>query len=1276
MLGKFENQIEPETSEKNIYCRPMSTDDLIKVPDFFDKVVGKYKQKLDTDTRLVFITVNHVVPTLLPYLKSLGELGDILSIIGKSSHIDNRVKENIKVQYPLLTPEDVEVYPSKEKLNNEKNNYEYARDFVANQIEIWRKKNGNQNVTPRLIIIDIGGYFASPLPALCSDQRIKDVMLGVVEDTENGHQKYEKIIKYANTCPVISVARSILKETEDWNVGKSIVEATDSLLRLPMHTIIERNSYTGVIGYGKIGSSIAFHCKNKGLNVLVCEFNPLRRMKASSQGFKTVGLDTIYQECSLIFAATGMQCIQKTDFKKLQDNVIISSCTSADDEFDLSWLLKNKKEEFNCDYEHYSNSVTTYLIDVDNQEKRINLLQEGNAVNFRFNGVNGPYICSVQASLLVAAMKLINFKGKKNNIHELSESTMKDIASIWNFAFDDKLPGLYKLPSFSSYNNEEHDPRMGACKQVEQLFLKSRTVYIIAEEQQLPIQFARTYASEKLKQSYYRLILYFDGSRDFYLEIKQFIKKTNEIFSESNINADQLSKAQIIKCFHKRLRQEGEWILILNADKLTDESMQTIIPSVLLYHQHVLIIKCKKPSPELHNFLELGDYTKREAKEYLSQKKEFSNDLIEIVVDKFNQNPMLLKYVSKGVLYSKKHTVSNTGGLGFVNGAAKYFDENSVWEESPDKKVKAVLDYLAGKGNLYDVFVKIRKFLSILACLNYDTLSYTVTKKIAEKIWGTSALEELDKIVDKGLLIKGDDTYSLPGQLRESLLEDKNFLTDLFRYLPFTLLQDLCKEEIDDDLFVCHSQILCDIKLLEILDNPRKFGVLIKETEEIRMTYNLYINLINNYDDSSNFVKGIEYCEKAYEMLSSPTKAVVLGLNEAKKIELYGCWVSLLYKADKQAEALEKCFDLLNMKILNSGATHKKLTFNMDSKLDFENFSHSIVQMCEYLLNQNSAWDHDLVGIIRTLANILECFDFLDCSKKIYEVSLSYYKKFPKQTNSKDSNEIKEAYMNLLMEYSLLLSQFNDRDCRLKAISLFSDAIDNCASKDEGFNLIIQAQYLLTQFRMKNDLAQHFEQPLKEIRLKIREKCSEVSIEYAEILKLLSECCIANKRVKKGISYLEEAIDLLKQFYDPECSLEIFKNMKILSNYYFKINDIRNAEDTMNEAMEILNKFQNTSQINHSYLLHALESGFEVSKTQAESQKLDIQQSFSHLQDAKLERIDIFNQSSQAANMFGLFSNSVNSNTESQDTGKRKPEESPKGEPSAKYRKTELSPNK
>lgn len=110
-------------------------------------------------------------------------------------------------------------------------------------------------------------------------------ILGVVEDTENGLRRYLSLPK--TPCPVYSVARSPLKDPEDFLVGQSVVFSAEALIRERGGILNGRPAC--VIGFGKVGSSIARMLHAKNVPVTVCDTDPVRMAQALAQGFRTAG---------------------------------------------------------------------------------------------------------------------------------------------------------------------------------------------------------------------------------------------------------------------------------------------------------------------------------------------------------------------------------------------------------------------------------------------------------------------------------------------------------------------------------------------------------------------------------------------------------------------------------------------------------------------------------------------------------------------------------------------------------------------------------------------------------------------------------------------------------------------------------------------------------------------------------------------------------------------------------------------------------------------------
>lgn len=130
------------------------------------------------------------------------------------------------------------------------------------------------------MLLDVGGYFAATLIDVCA--RFSGEIVGVVEGTENGFRRYLDLEK--PPCPIFSVARSPLKRPEDYLVGQSIVFSTEALMRSRGDILHGREAC--VIGFGKLGSSIARTLHTKNVRVTVYDDDPIRMAQVMSQGFR------------------------------------------------------------------------------------------------------------------------------------------------------------------------------------------------------------------------------------------------------------------------------------------------------------------------------------------------------------------------------------------------------------------------------------------------------------------------------------------------------------------------------------------------------------------------------------------------------------------------------------------------------------------------------------------------------------------------------------------------------------------------------------------------------------------------------------------------------------------------------------------------------------------------------------------------------------------------------------------------------------------------------
>ncbi|WP_026085623.1 adenosylhomocysteinase [Streptomyces viridosporus] len=267
----------------------------------------------------------------------------------------------------------------------------------------------------RVVLLDVGGYFAPSLHTLC--ERFSGSIIGVVEDTENGHRRYADLGKLP--CPVVSVARSPLKEPEDFLVGQSVVFSAEALMRSRGDILHGRTAL--VIGFGKLGSSIARLLHAKGVRVTVHDIDPVRRTQALSQGFSVArSLEAGLEGAGLVLCASGALSLRGDDFGRLRNGAYVATVTSSEDELELAGL--NEVYERTRVGEHITRYLTTghYFY----------LLNGGNAVNFLHGASVGPFIFLVQAEILAASAALAR-GGLDPGMHELGSADRAAIAATW-----------------------------------------------------------------------------------------------------------------------------------------------------------------------------------------------------------------------------------------------------------------------------------------------------------------------------------------------------------------------------------------------------------------------------------------------------------------------------------------------------------------------------------------------------------------------------------------------------------------------------------------------------------------------------------------------------------------------------------------------------------------------------------------------------------------------------------------------------------------------------
>nr|WP_230204912.1 adenosylhomocysteinase [Parafrankia elaeagni] len=347
------------------------------------------------------IVVTHMLPDRPFFLDAVAHGNDLISILPKPKSCDPGTRAAVSSRYHCDDLErDRFVHPAKVLA--------YIEERAAGR---------------DLALLDIGGYFAPALTSLC--RQFSGRIVGVVEDTENGYRKYLSCGKLP--CPVFSVARSPLKQPEDYLVGQSIVFSTESLLR--EHGDILHGRETCVIGYGKIGRSVANTLRAKSVRTTVYETDPVRAVEAMSHGFAVKWSKAeALGRADVVVCATGNRALEGEDFTYLRPGSYVASVTSSDDELNLASLRGTYRIE----------RLGPHLSRMTSWNHHFYLLNDGNAVNFVHGAAVGPFIFLVQGEILAALALLSSGQVMEPGLHEVGNREREIIARSWLRCFNEE----------------------------------------------------------------------------------------------------------------------------------------------------------------------------------------------------------------------------------------------------------------------------------------------------------------------------------------------------------------------------------------------------------------------------------------------------------------------------------------------------------------------------------------------------------------------------------------------------------------------------------------------------------------------------------------------------------------------------------------------------------------------------------------------------------------------------------------------------------------------
>lgn len=408
----------------------MSNAELIaKYDAYFERVYqacishfGLPKEQKDT----ALCVVIHAFDNIFPYLELLNRhfhLGAVIFKGSKDIHpqvIESSLKRGL---------------PARPDLNRA------SLKQIDTVLDLFDKISEHGEKT-QFIVHDYGGYFTPSHAVLSKHNQWGCSYLGVIEGTENGHQRYQSLFEKPQVVdkpnkPVISNARSAVKNCYDAHIGYSIVAGSEHALLHSSARRLNQLECIGILGYGKIGRSTAFYLHNlyRNIKIKVCEVNPEQIALAQNDGFETLNIEDLVDQCDFIYSITGNAALKPQHFDSIGNKKLIIACgTSPDDELDIHRLEKDKVLTTTNEKKMDNNGTCVTRIYKTRGGGKIELLGDGRTINtLMVMGSHHPTLALSEGLYIAQALALIanKYTQQENCISMPDEEIETLVIKIW-----------------------------------------------------------------------------------------------------------------------------------------------------------------------------------------------------------------------------------------------------------------------------------------------------------------------------------------------------------------------------------------------------------------------------------------------------------------------------------------------------------------------------------------------------------------------------------------------------------------------------------------------------------------------------------------------------------------------------------------------------------------------------------------------------------------------------------------------------------------------------
>lgn len=191
------------------------------------------------------------------------------------------------------------------------------------------------------LIMDDGADLDTALHTKYSDKLAG--VIGGTEETTTGVVRLAAMAADGDLqYPVMNVNDAKTKHFFDnhYGTGQStldgIIRATNRLLA--GRTIV-------ISGYGHCGSGLALRAQGMGMNVIVCEVDPVAALEAHMEGYRVMEAKDAAEHADVWVTVTGnCKVVDEDAFANMKDGAILCNSGHFDSEINMRWLESNAKE--------------------------------------------------------------------------------------------------------------------------------------------------------------------------------------------------------------------------------------------------------------------------------------------------------------------------------------------------------------------------------------------------------------------------------------------------------------------------------------------------------------------------------------------------------------------------------------------------------------------------------------------------------------------------------------------------------------------------------------------------------------------------------------------------------------------------------------------------------------------------------------------------------------------------------------------------------------------